>query len=105
MSLNFYIRRTSFEWLAETVNGRGTVLSERWIQVSEKILEQFRNNPETIYFASTLWINLFDTYNTPLTSIRRSINTLYNKGLIEREEEKAKCPMYGKKVFQYKLSK
>ena len=71
----------------------------------EKILEQFRNNPETIYFASTLWINLFDTYNTPLTSIRRSINTLYNKGLIEREEEKAKCPMYGKKVFQYKLSK
>lgn len=71
----------------------------------EKILEQFRNNPETIYFASTLWLNLFDTYNTPLTSIRRSINTLYNKGLIEREEEKAKCPMYDKKVYQYKLSK
>jgi len=71
----------------------------------EKILQQFKENPETSYFASTLWMNLFDVDNTPLTSIRRSINTLYNKGKIERLEEKADCPMYGKKVFQYKLKK
>ena len=71
----------------------------------EKILQQFMENTETVYFASTLWMNLFCVDNVPLTSIRRSINTLYNKGKIERLEEKAKCPMYGKKVFQYKLKK
>jgi hypothetical protein len=47
LSLNFYIRRASFEWLAETVNGRGAVLSERWIRVSEKILEQLKRLEDT----------------------------------------------------------
>jgi len=41
------MRRISFEWLAEIVNGRGAVLSERWIQVSEKILEQLKRLEDT----------------------------------------------------------
>jgi len=41
------MRRISFEWLAETIKGRGAVLSERWIQVSEKILEQLKRLEDT----------------------------------------------------------
>ena len=69
----------------------------------------FKENPDKEVIASEIWVNFFDCYNTPLTSIRRSINTLFNSGLIERvldEDDKPlkkKCELYGRRVFIYKL--
>lgn len=49
--------------------------------------------------ASDLY-NLF--YNTPITSIRRSLNTLMKKGLVNRVDKK--IGMYGRKEYTYEAN-
>jgi len=77
----------------------------------EKIHQLFKSNPTKGIIASVVWCNSFDVDSVPLTSVRRSINTLHNKGKIKRiyDEEgkptKVTCPLYGKKVFIYKLNR
>ena len=76
----------------------------------DKIKSFFKQNPNKEAIASEVWINLFDATETPLTSIRRSINTLMNAGIIkqvlneDKEPLKRKCQLFGRKVFIYKLS-
>ena len=75
----------------------------------EIILNHFKANPEAEFIASEIWINLFETESTPLTSIRRSVNTLLNDNKIIRQLDldcnwkKKVCQVYGRKVFIYKL--
>ena len=70
----------------------------------------FKLNPGYEVTASDVWINVFETAFTPLTSIRRSINTLMNLGVIKQvlDEDskplKRVCNLYGRKVFVYQLA-
>jgi len=61
----------------------------------ETLLNHFKNNRGVKYSASELWINLFETETTPLTSCRRSLNTLKELGLIDKLDDK-KTGIYGR---------
>lgn len=91
---------------------------EQLITFKEKASKQddiiksfFKKNPDKEVIASEVWISSFNSSGTPLTSVRRSINTLFNRGIIERVLDesgnplKIKCHLFGRKVFVYKLSK
>jgi Fe2+ or Zn2+ uptake regulation protein len=74
------------------------------------ILKHFESNPEGEYSADEVWINLFETEFTPLTSVRRSINTLLKEGLVEKvlteeEEFKKKQGIFGRPVNLWRLVK
>ena len=87
------------------------LLTEKASKQDDIIKKFFKSNPEAEVIASEIWVNFFDVYNTPLTSVRRSLNTLKNSGVIKQvlEEDgtpkKKKCELYGRKVFIYKLAK
>lgn len=67
-----------------------------------KILTMFRIDPDLVYSAEQIQILAgINGYNWPLTSVRRSINTLFNKGFIERVGEHRGS--YGRRIFTYKL--
>lgn len=52
-----------------------------------------------------LYNHLSEFISSPITSIRRSINTLYNEGFIERCERTDKFSPYGAKEYSYKRAK
>lgn len=67
-----------------------------------KILTMFQSNADKIHSAETMQVLAgMNGYNWPLTSVRRSINTLLNQGFIERVGEQTGS--YGRRIFTYKL--
>ena len=67
-----------------------------------KILAMFRSNSDLVYSAETMQaLAGINGYNWPLTSVRRSINTLLNEGFIERVGEQTGS--YGRRIFTYKI--
>lgn len=66
------------------------------IDIFNKYTEGKTFSPKDVY-------QLFDHTKTPITSIRRSINTLLNEGYIHKTGEKVEG-LYGRKELQYRKS-
>ena len=64
---------------------------------NERVLEYFKPNRK---LSASLIVNLFE--NVPITSIRRALNTLENKGLINKTGIQI-TGIYGRKENLYKL--
>ena len=64
------------------------------------ILNHFKNHPGTLFTPFDL-LNLFD-FNTPITSVRRSVTNLKKDGLLEKTAEK-RMGVYGKLNYCWKL--
>lgn len=80
----------------------------------DKILsEWFKKNPDKEVTAEDLWINLFDTSSVPITSIRRSLNTIRKPkwDVVELVLDKDGNPLkkkgaeFGRKIFVYRLKR
>lgn len=68
-----------------------------------QVLDVIQNISKTKYFFSCKDIApYFKENNTPITSIRRSINTLYNLGFIDKTGDRV-MGLYGRKELQYTL--
>jgi len=78
------------------------------------LLDWFEKNQEMEVTADELWINLFDADSVPITSVRRSLNTLRDKmekieNIPDQENagkpKKKKGVVYGKKIFIWRYKK
>lgn len=74
------------------------------------ILKWFKDNPNKEVTAEDIWINLFDVSSVPITSIRRSLNTLRDKrGKIvnvfddEGRKKKKRGTEFGKLILIWRL--
>ena len=65
----------------------------------EKILALFKKYPDNHFTPNEIWRAMF-TGNTPLTSIRRAINTLTNKGFLTKLPEK-QIEQYGRPTHKW----
>jgi len=74
------------------------------ISQDEIIIRHFLKHPYQEFSPSELWINLFEVEFTPLTSIRRSLNTLTRAGNLIKLD-KMKCGIYGRREHYFKLNK
>ena len=72
------------------------------VKQEDRVLSFFRINPERAFSASYVWSRLFAPA-TPLTSVRRSITNLRQRGDLITVKEKAPG-LYGKPERQYKFS-
>jgi len=88
-----------------TTNESGDFLKRNRISAESqdaKILAMFERYPNKVCTAETMQVLAgHEGYNWPLTSVRRSINTLFNEGFIERVGERSGS--YGRRIFTYKL--
>lgn len=66
-----------------------------------KILLFFLRNKKE-FTPSQVWINCFNPDETPLTSIRRSMNVLTNKGALEKTDKKVEG-IYGRPEYKWRL--
>lgn len=64
----------------------------------QKILNFFKENMYCGYTTESVHENIFDD-KTPLTSIRRGINTLYKQGKLTKFEHFKSISTYGRPVF------
>ena len=88
-----------------TTNQKGTELKsnqEKAKTQDELILEFFKKSPEKHLSPTDLWRRLFQD-RCPLTSVRRSFNTLTNDGYIKKTGY-TKHGMYGRKEYCWMLS-
>jgi hypothetical protein len=67
------------------------------------ILEFFKECKDKQFTASEIWINCFDTVSVPITSIRRSLNTLYKYDEIDNTGLKKKG-IYGRNEIIWKIN-
>ena len=72
------------------------------INQDELILEYFRKYPDSLFSPCDIWKSLFPDGKVPITSIRRSINTITKDGLLIKTDQ-YKNGIYGKKCFMWKL--
>jgi hypothetical protein len=67
-----------------------------------KILEMFKSNADLVHSAENMQVLAgINGFNWPLTSVRRSLNTLMKEGFIEQAGQQ--IGSYGRKIFTYKL--
>ena len=64
----------------------------------DKILEYFRDRRGAKITPDAIWMSIFDTTSVPLTSIRRSINSLTNQGKLIKTDVQQQG-MYGRPVY------
>lgn len=50
-----------------------------------------------------IWEEIWNCKNVPLTSVRRAVTNLHNKGLIEKSSVAIGMGLYGRKVYAYKF--
>lgn len=88
-----------------TTNESGDFLRKNRIAADTqdaKIRAMFEKHSNLIYSAESIQVLAgIDGFNWPITSIRRSLNTLCNEGFIERAGELTGS--YGRRIFTYKL--
>jgi Fe2+ or Zn2+ uptake regulation protein len=87
-----------------TTNERGQDLSKNVLKAQaqdEKILSYFRRKKTFLISPTQVWEAIF-TASTPLTSVRRSINTLTKKGFLIKTNIK-RAGNFGRKEFCWKL--
>lgn len=90
-----------------TTNEQGNDLKKYIGKASKQdniLARHFESNPDGKYSPSDLWVNLFETTHVPLTSCRRSLNTLMKRGLIVKLSEK-QDGIYGRPESLYELKK
>jgi hypothetical protein len=67
-----------------------------------KVLDFFKKYKDREITPCEVWKNIFDTYSVPITSVRRSINTLTKDGYLIKTKNK-KIGLYGKPAHKWKL--
>ena len=90
-----------------TTNEVGKDLKEfeyKAISQNEIIIRHFLKHPHKEYSPSEVWINLFQADETPITSIRRSLNALTLSGNLIKTDNK-KIGVYGRNEYLWKLNK
>jgi len=89
-----------------TTNERGDTLKRRKRKTENQddiVLAFFRQHKEVEISPSECWINAFQADETPITSVRRSINTLTREGKLIKTENK-KIGVYGKPEYLWKYN-
>ena len=88
-----------------TTNEEGDILKEHGLKANKqavKILKFFKQKKDK-FTPSQIWREVFNPDETPLTSIRRAITVLTNKGVLEKTEEKVEG-IYGRPEHKWELA-
>lgn len=85
-----------------------TIAIEKSASQNKLAEELFKAHPNTLLTAEQVHDTLhalgkLDKFKTPLTSIRRALNTLKDEGVLSKTEERKKGK-YGHKISYYKLT-
>ena len=86
-------------------NGTILIASEtKALKQEEIILNYFQKYPQMSFNPDFIWTNLFDIAIVPITSTKRSLTNLTERGLLVKTDKMSKS-IFGKMIHEWMLRK